>query len=600
MRKDRKSIGIIAQVAIFFVLAALLTGIISFFAQREYSDRAVTQRMEEVSREITDVVEMSVAEYPAHEWLMRYWYRHADELDIEYDVPFDPSTETAQKELLFISRHPDIPIKYATTQQLVSIPREDQQLYAEITYSWLITRLNEIKLSYHMDFLFVVISDKPYDTQFFLLSAADPGAKRGTTYLEVYPLGTVSTVGEDQQNAMASALRYSEHLAAAGDYVDYYSYLTTFDNHAVFVGITYSVAQLRQSIYDDAGSSIVQAMIYQAILSALCLTMIFFFVLRPLKKVQKSIRSYTETKDSDRISRELQNDLKGIGALAIRGNEIGELSDDFLSMMDEIDDYVVNIETMTAETERISAELDLASKIQAAVLPSTFPAFPNRKEFDLYASMDPAKEVGGDFYDFFLIDDDHLCIEMADVSGKGVPAALFMMIAKSLIKTNALQGLSPSEVLTVVNKSICSNNPESMFVTVWMGILEISTGKLVAANGGHERPIIRRSGGLFEEYADKHGIFVGCMDIARYKNYELQLEPGDKIFLYTDGVPEAKNADEELFRIERALDAINANPDASPKEVLANVRSAVDAFVAGAEQFDDLTMLCLEYKGAGK
>ena len=252
------------------------------------------------------------------------------------------------------------------------------------------------------------------------------------------------------------------------------------------------------------------------------------------------------------------------------------------------------------EKERISTELNMAKQIQARTLPNVFPPFPDRHEFNIFASMDTAKEVGGDFYDFFLIDDDHLCLVIADVSGKGVPAALFMMKSRAIIQSSAIPGKSAKDILTKANKEICANNHMDMFVTVWLGILEISTGKVVCANAGHEYPAICRNGGLFELYKDKHGFVLGGMEGIRYKEYELQLEKGDKLFLYTDGVPEATDSQEALFGTDRMLDALNTRPDGNPQELLSAVRAGVDDFVQEAEQFDDLTMLCVEYRGAGQ
>ena len=214
--------------------------------------------------------------------------------------------------------------------------------------------------------------------------------------------------------------------------------------------------------------------------------------------------------------------------------------------------------------------------------------------------MDPTKEGGGDFYDFFLVDDDHLCMVVADVSGKGVPAALFMMASKIILQSCAMLGGSPAEILTKTNEAICSNNQEKMFVTVWLGILEISTGKLTAANAGHEYPALKRPDGTFELIKDKHGFVIGGMEGMKYKEYELTLEKGTKLFLYTDGVPEATDAGSKMFGTERMLAALNEHPEAAPEQLLKNVRHAVDGFVKEAEQFDDLTMLCIEYKGQGE
>lgn len=249
------------------------------------------------------------------------------------------------------------------------------------------------------------------------------------------------------------------------------------------------------------------------------------------------------------------------------------------------------------EKERIATELALATRIQANYLPKVFPPFPDRNEFDLFASMTPAKEVGGDLYDFFLIDEDHLCLVIGDVSGKGVPASLFMMVAATLIHHVAMREISPAKILTEVNAEICTRNPEEMFVTVWLGVLEISTGVLTAASAGHEYPAIKRPDGSFELLKDRHGFVLGGMEGARYREYTLQLESGSKIFVYTDGVPEATDAAKEMFGTERMITALNMAPDSGTQDILRIVREQVDAFVGEAEQFDDLTMLCLEYRG---
>ena len=266
-------------------------------------------------------------------------------------------------------------------------------------------------------------------------------------------------------------------------------------------------------------------------------------------------------------------------------------------MADGVAEYMTNLKAATAEKERIGTELALATRLQAAFIPSIFPPFPDRSEFDIYASMVPAREVGGDFYDFYLIDEDHICMTIADVSGKGIPAALFMMVSKIILQSCAMLGQSAAEILTKTNEAICSNNKENMFVTVWLGILEISTGKLTCANAGHEYPALMRNGGSFELYRDRHGLVIGAMDGMKYKEYELMLSPGDKLFIYTDGLPEATNANNDMFGAERMLEALNERKTGSPTDILKTVRAHVDAFVGDAEQFDDLTMLCIEYKG---
>ena len=282
---------------------------------------------------------------------------------------------------------------------------------------------------------------------------------------------------------------------------------------------------------------------------------------------------------------------------AIIGGSFGEAAQYGIILMSLIIMYCVISNVKSRKLAATETELNMATEIQASMLPSDFPAFPDRAEFDIYASMDPAKEVGGDFYDFFMIDDDHLAIVIADVSGKGVPAALFMMSSKIYISDHATMGGSPAEILERVNKLVYANNDAHMFVTVWLGILEISTGKLISSSAGHEYPMINQNG-KYEILKDKHGLAVGAIGMSKYVNTEIQLKKGDSIFVYTDGVAEATDVNNELFGTDRTIEALNAFPQgASQKEVLEGVRSAVDAFVKEAPQFDDLTMVGLRYYG---
>lgn len=262
----------------------------------------------------------------------------------------------------------------------------------------------------------------------------------------------------------------------------------------------------------------------------------------------------------------------------------------------DVEEKTKKIEAIMEERKKAEAELELAASIQESALPNVFPAFPDRNEFDLYAIMNPAKEVGGDFYDFFLIDDDHLCMVIADVSGKGVPASLFMMTSKTTIDNVAMLESSPEEILTKANEAICANNKMDMFVTVWLGVLEISTGKLTSANAGHEYPFVKKNG-KFEVFKDKHGMAVGVMDGIKYKEYTVDLLPGDCILVYTDGVAEANNKKKELFGLERIQKALDGCSSDDCKDIITTVRTSIDEFANGATQFDDITMLCLKYNG---
>jgi sigma-B regulation protein RsbU (phosphoserine phosphatase) len=279
------------------------------------------------------------------------------------------------------------------------------------------------------------------------------------------------------------------------------------------------------------------------------------------------------------------------------GDEIEVLAKSFADLSNRTREYMEENLRITAEKERIGAELNVATRIQADMLPQIFPAFPERKDFDLYASMDPAKEVGGDFYDFFLIDEDHLAMVLADVSGKGVPAALFMVVAKTLIKNRAKMGGSPAEILSDVNRELSESNTSGLFVTVWMAILQLSTGKGMAANAGHEHPALRHKDGDFVLVEYKHSPPLGLLEEVPVFEHVFQLEKGDVLFVYTDGVTEATQKGKKMFGVQRMLAALNQKRGAAPKEVLEHMTEQIVGFVGEADQFDDITMLSFAYYG---
>ncbi|MCQ2427939.1 MAG: SpoIIE family protein phosphatase [Clostridia bacterium] len=248
------------------------------------------------------------------------------------------------------------------------------------------------------------------------------------------------------------------------------------------------------------------------------------------------------------------------------------------------------------ERERISGELSIATNIQAHMLPCIFPPFPDHDEFDIYATMTPAKEVGGDFYDFFMIDEKHLAVVIADVSGKGVPAALFMVIAKTLIKNYAQMGMDPCNVFTKVNQLLCEGNEAGLFVTAWMGVLNLETGKLTYVNAGHNPPMIKLADGGFTFLRSRPGFVLAGLDTVRYKQNELVMAPGDKLFLYTDGVTEATDKDNQLYGEQRLGDYLCSHIGDDVKELLTGLKDDIDAFAGEAEQFDDITMLVLDYR----
>ena len=364
-------------------------------------------------------------------------------------------------------------------------------------------------------------------------------------------------------------------------------------NPVALVGVDVSMDDIMQDRADYLRNVILFMAIAVIVLIALILFGIVKALIKPINQLSDAARSFIQDRDSK------QKTDSAISKLNIRtGDEVETLCDSVKQMEQDINSYIANLTAVTAEKERIGTELSVATRIQADMLPRIFPPFPDRKEFDLYASMDPAKEVGGDFYDFFLVDDDHLALVMADVSGKGVPAALFMVIAKTLIKNRAQLGESPAEILKNVNEQLCEGNEAELFVTVWLAVIEISTGRGLAANAGHEHPVIRRADGKYELVIYKHSPAVATMEGIKFREHPFEMYPGDRLFVYTDGVPEATNAKNEMFGAERMLAALNRDPDASPEELLHTVRKEIDAFVGDAPQFDDITMMSFCYNGA--
>ena len=469
---------------------------------------------------------------------------------------------------------------------------EDSELYRE---TWL--RLDQLCNAFDATFVYVIRPELPdYDKITFLFSTV-----RWDSEYTPYELGYVRTTTNDEYKLKyrnlyegssnqellllngANYKRSSHHITAMVPVKD------TDQRTQAIICVQRPMDEIRH-IQMSYVSHILRRLLMLAALEIIGIELYLSEqLIKPVTKI---------TEEASRFARENETAEKKLTD-SIRGqDEIGVLAQSIDRMEEQITDYVRHLTAVTAEKERISTELNVARRIQADMLPSVFPAFPDHDDFDIFASMTPAKEVGGDFYDFFLVDDDHLAMVMADVSGKGVPAALFMVITKTLIKNRAQMGDSPADILYHVNNQLCDGNESDMFVTVWLAILELSTGKGIAANAGHEHPVLCRKGGRYELVVYRHSMAVAAMEDITFKEHGFELHPGDRIFVYTDGVPEATNAKNELFGTERMLEALNRDPDAAPEEQLKAVRESVDEFVGEAPQFDDMTMLGFCYNGA--
>lgn len=362
-------------------------------------------------------------------------------------------------------------------------------------------------------------------------------------------------------------------------------------NPVALVGVDISMDE----IMEDRGEYLRNVILFMGIavvvLCVVILISVHMTLIRPINSLSAAARSFVQDRS---------NKKKGdsdISRLKIRtGDEVETLCDSIKQMELDINDYITNLTAVTAEKERIGAELDVATHIQSSMLPNIFPAFPDRPEFDIYATMNPAKEVGGDFYDFFMVDERHLAVVMADVSGKGVPAALFMVIGKTLIKDHTLPDTDLPTVFAEVNDILCESNSEDLFITAFEGVLDLVTGEFRFVNAGHEPPFISRANAPFELYKIKAGFVLAGMEGMKFKGGSFDLSPGDKIFLYTDGVTEATDAKEELFGMDRLTESLGKAASGEPEEILRSVKTDIDRFVGKAPQFDDITMLCLTYK----
>ena len=365
----------------------------------------------------------------------------------------------------------------------------------------------------------------------------------------------------------------------------YVAYKPVFHNgkiRAVMI-LPYSWGGLRQALTGILFKAFMTGVGGLIVSLLILLFLLYRKAIAPVKQIQNGIQDYIRTKDSAVAD-------KSLGNIKER-NEIGKLSKDLSAMVQEIDHYTEENIRLAGEREKTRTELTLAKSIQESMLSKDWP---ESDLFTLAASMKPAKEVGGDFYDFFYIDDDRLAIVIADVSGKGIPAALFMMMCKTIIKNYAREGFTPSEVIDKTNRCILEYEGNTMFVTVWFGIYETKTGHITAVNAGHEYPVIRKQGGDFKLFRDKHSISVGAFENVRYKEYEFDLEIGGTLFLYTDGVTEATNSDNELFGTDRLTDTLNRSKDGSPPELIGTMRRAIDSFAGDTPQFDDITMLVIQ------
>lgn len=584
--RNKRRISVFTEIIVYFFIATIFIGVTASITVATTTTQSVLNQKEQQAESIFDDLEAFLNQYESIDFLLKYWLDHKDTLDVQYDT----SIITSQKFQDFGKRNSNFSTMMATVEQIEQLPDSEQKVYAEIAYNRIITRFNHIKKAFDVDYIFCLAVDDDFKKAIFLLSGNDGSMNRSSKFGDAYTLGTTVDIDKDQIESFQKTVANSFHSQKSKDYVDRYETYRHIEGYHIFVGITYGISEVKGEIAKQTVRGALLIATFQIVFAIVSLGLIHKYVLIPLFAVQKSVESYQKNKDSKEVIKRLSN---------IRlGNEIGMLSESFSDMVLTLDKYIVEVQTIAAEKQRIDTELNVATRIQKDMLPIEFPPFPDRDEFEVYASMSPAKEVGGDFYDYFFIDENHLVLEIADVSGKGVPAALFMVISKTLMKLRASSGRgTPAEWLYDVNNTLCERNEAEFFVTVWIAVIDVKTGKGIAANAGHEHPILRHKGGEFEAVIYKHSQPLGMLENVSFREHEFLLEPGDSLFEYTDGTTEAENINHELFGMNRCVEALNKCSSNDPRELIATVRKDIDSFVAEADQFDDITMLSFYFKG---
>jgi len=592
-QKKQSVISQISTPLVVFLVAVMVVnaGVLFFYNINRY-----IHVLYEISDSIARSLSNEMEHYRCLDFLIKYWEDNSENMELVYSDPVRVSE--LEKELDDRMNGVMTDVEYVSNEQARAMDPESQKLLAEVSYAHMARFFDLTKRTYKPLYLYSFSMEG--DTVIFNVTGALENEKRFSQGGDLFEIGLRDTYVKGRYPILDEIVRTRKpatqmelSLKSGPDMNVVHVFRPVYSNGEM-VDIVAVSMEWRTLIFGAIWLSGLVGIV-SAVLFILVGVWIFYIIKRvvadPLRFENEIINEYKVNKNPETAMKTLA-EIKS-------GNEIEELADSFSSMVTELDRYVDEIRTVTAEKERIGAELNIAAKIQADMLPSEFPPFPDRKEFDIFASMKPAKEVGGDFYDFFFTDEDHLAIVIADVTGKGVPAALFMVIAKTLIKNSAMPGgKDPAAIFEEVNNRLLESDKSELFVTVWMGILTISTGVMVCANAGHEYPSIKRKNGMFEIFKDKHTVPLSVMEDMTFKDYELVLEPGDRIFVYTDGVAEATNSEDELYGTDRMIEALNRDLKTDEAdEPIRIVSRSLEEFVGSAPQFDDTTMLSLIYRG---
>ncbi|MCR4657908.1 MAG: serine/threonine-protein phosphatase [Lachnospiraceae bacterium] len=587
--KEKKRKSIVRQVVLplsaFIIILILVEGIAIIVYDLRHYLNAVTEETVKISDYTASVFE----EYDAIDWISQFWHEHYKDMELIYNE--EEGEELAD---IFEQETGYDHISAITSEEIMSEPYETQLLFAEIVYSRCSRELDGLKRTFKTVYSYsFLVADGDV---FFLVTGTNEDEKRVSQGGDLFELGItmpyekgIYPILDELMDTGKRRERFDKLYVSGGDRGVVHMYSPVYDKNGEIAMIA-AASVPWAALYLKGLESIVFISLAMLVLVSLIIYWIVFLlkkaVISPITREQKVVAEYGSDKDPKKAGTEL--------AKIRSNNEIQTLAENFSSMIAEIDQYTDMIREVTAEKEQMKAELAIAARIQTDTIPADFP---RRPDFSLYAILDPAREVGGDFYDFFLLDDGHMAMFVGDVSGKGMPAALFMMNAKALMKSRCKMGGGPSAVLKDVNVQLIEENELDMFVTVWIAVIDLKTGRMIFSNAGHMDPVLMRAGGEYEYLANRHSSVVGVFPGALYEEYSLVLDHGDCLFEYSDGVTEASGPDGELFGADRLVRVLNAHKDEEMDELLKSVKKELDAYSSGAPQYDDITMMGFKFIG---
>ena len=588
LEKHMKKRSLVKMFALVFILFAVgtivVSGTMTYVAQnRSYHEDCVAD-LRNLTSSLTRQIQYEGEEF-TH---LKAWFQeHPDQVQVPVNFREDlPASEEAFNRYIAENYPGKV---FGTDLMFDDLDPEGQRLYVNYSFEYWFTVFFDAADDFGQSYVYFIYPESEQDYKMNYMFDPTMETTKTEDGKEILKLGDIVFEDPAVHKYMWQAWNTGNAPKGFDSLDNEFGHVYTYCMPLVIDGEKVGLVCSEISV-DFVNQEIMSNVLVQALVTALVLivfTLVLYLLLRKnvlnrIIQIEERVREYSEKKDPQ-IAKE-------IAAKAGPMDEIGVLATSFSEMVTELEDYMNNLQRVTAEKERIDADLSIATQIQADMLPRIFPAFPEKKEVGIFASMTPAKEVGGDFYDLFLIDDTHLALVIADVSGKGVPAALFMVIAKTLIKNRIQTGESPAEALGVVNNQLCEGNEAQYFVTVWLAVIDLETGDALEANAGHEYPAMRKGSGPYELIKTKHSPAVATYEGLKFRQSQFHLDPGDRLFVYTDGVTEATNAQNEL-------EALNRNPDALPMDLLPSVKKEIDAFVGDAPQFDDITMLGFVYNG---